>query len=75
MAAAGHMPMADEVLSNTFAHHAFENFEIASCMALITMAEAAGHSRFVPALREALGEEQRRPRPPMTRSSRSPANI
>jgi ferritin-like metal-binding protein YciE len=26
MAAAGHMPMADEVLKNTFANYAFENF-------------------------------------------------
>ena len=59
MAAAGHMPMADEVLKNTFANHAFENFEIASYKSLIVMAEAAGHAEFVPALRETLQEEQR----------------
>lgn len=59
MAAAGHMPMADEVLKNTFANHAFENFEIASYKSLIVMAETAGHSAFVPALRETLEEEQR----------------
>jgi ferritin-like metal-binding protein YciE len=58
MAAASHMPMADEVLKNTFANHAFENFEIASYKSLIAMAEAAGHQRFVPALQETLREEE-----------------
>ncbi|MCB8819239.1 ferritin-like domain-containing protein [Microvirga rosea] len=59
MAAAGHMPMADEVLKNTFANHAFENFEIASYMSLISMAQASGYDRFVPALEETLREEQK----------------
>lgn len=59
MAAAGHMPMADEVLKNTFANHAFENFEIATYKSLIAMAEAAGHQRFVPALEETLREEEK----------------
>lgn len=59
MAAAGHMPMADEVLKNTFANHAFENFEIASYKSLIAMAEAAGHQRFIPALQETLREEEK----------------
>lgn len=59
MAAAGHMPMADEVLKNTFANHAFENFEIASYKSLIVMAEAAGFQRFVPALQETLREEEK----------------
>jgi len=59
MAAAGHMPMADEVLKNTFANHAFENFEIASYMSLIAMAQATGYDRFVPALEETLREEQK----------------
>ena len=59
MAAAGHMPMADEVLKNTFANHAFENYEIASYKSLIAMAEAAGHQRFVPALQETLREEEK----------------
>ncbi|SCY45604.1 ferritin-like domain-containing protein [Microvirga guangxiensis] len=59
MAAAGHMPMADEVLKNTFANHAFENFEIASYKSLIAMAQAAGHQRFVPALQETLREEEK----------------
>jgi ferritin-like metal-binding protein YciE len=59
MAAAGHMPMADEVIKNTFANHAFENFEIAAYKSLIAMAEAAGHQRFVPALQETLKEEEK----------------
>ncbi|WP_230531729.1 ferritin-like domain-containing protein [Microvirga roseola] len=59
MAAAGHMPMADEVLKNTFANHAFENYEIASYVSLIAMAEAAGHQKFVPALQDTLREEQK----------------
>ncbi|QFU14939.1 ferritin-like domain-containing protein [Microvirga thermotolerans] len=58
LAAAGHMPMADEILKNTFANHAFENFEIAAYMSLIAMAEASGYGRFVPALQETLREEQ-----------------
>jgi ferritin-like metal-binding protein YciE len=59
MAAAGHMPMADEVIKNTFANHAFENFEIAAYTSLIAMAEASGHQRFIPALEETLREEQK----------------
>ena len=62
MAAVGHMPMADEVLKNTFANHAFENFEIASYKSLIVMAEAAGNRKPVPALEETLREEEKRPR-------------
>ena len=59
VAAAGHMPMADEVLKNTFANHAFENFEIASYKSLIAMAEASGNQKFVPALQESLREEEK----------------
>jgi ferritin-like metal-binding protein YciE len=51
--------MADEVLKNTFANHAFENFEIASYKSLIVMAEAAGHQKFVPAFEETLREEEK----------------
>src|SRR3712207_9567718 len=59
LAAAGHMPMADEVLKNTFANHAFENFEIASYTSLIAMAEASGNQKFIPPLQESLREEER----------------
>jgi ferritin-like metal-binding protein YciE len=59
IAAMAHVPMADEILKNTFANHAFENFEIASYRSLIAMAEMTGHSRFVPALQESLREEEK----------------
>ncbi len=59
LAAAGHMPMADEVLKNTFANHAFENFEIASYKSLIAMAEASGNQRVIPGLQESLREEEK----------------
>jgi ferritin-like metal-binding protein YciE len=59
IAAIGHSVMPDEILKNTFANHAFENFEIASYTSLIAMAEATGHSGHVPTLRQTLGEEER----------------
>ena len=58
-AAVAHVPMADEILKDTFANNAFENFEIAAYKSLITMAEVAGHSQFVGPLRQTLEEEQR----------------
>jgi ferritin-like metal-binding protein YciE len=59
IAAMAHVPMADEILKNSFANHAFENFEIASYKSLIAMAEFTGHPRFVPALQESLREEEK----------------
>ena len=59
LAAIAHSVMPDEVLKNHFANHAFENFEIASYMSLIAMAEATGHSQHVPALRQTLAEEEK----------------
>ena len=58
-AAVAHVPMADEILKNTFANNAFENFEIAAYKSLIAMAEFTGHSQFVVSLRQTLEEEQR----------------
>lgn len=58
-AAVAHVPMADEILKNTFANHAFEAFEIAAYKSLITMAEVTGHSQHVVSLRQSLEEEQR----------------
>src|SRR5215203_3698268 len=52
-------PMADEILKDTFANHAFEAFEIAAYKSLITMAEATGNIQFVAALRQSLQEEER----------------
>ncbi len=59
LAAIGHSIMPDEILKNTFANHAFENFEIASYTSLIAMAEATGNSGHVPTLRQTLTEEER----------------
>lgn len=59
LAAIGHTVMSDEILKNHFANHAFENFEIASYMSLIAMAETSGRSGNVGALETSLGEERR----------------
>jgi ferritin-like metal-binding protein YciE len=59
MAAIAHSVMQDEILKNHFANHAFENFEIASYVSLITMAEATGHNGHVSALQTTLREEER----------------
>ena len=58
MAAIAHVPMPDEILKNTFANHAFENFEVASYKSLIVMAEVAGESRFLTALNQNLREDE-----------------
>ena len=53
------IPMADEILKDTFANHAFENFEIAAYKSLIAMAETVGHNQCIPALQQTLKEEQK----------------
>ena len=53
-----HAATEDEVLKNTYADLAFENFEIASYKSLITMAEAAGEPEIATACRNTLAEEQ-----------------
>ena len=58
-AAIAHAPAGDEILKNTFANHAFENFEVAAYRSLIVMAEASGHSRFVSALQQNLREDEK----------------
>jgi ferritin-like metal-binding protein YciE len=58
MAAIAHAPAGDEILKNTFANHAFENYEIAAYRSLIQIAEAAGQSRFNTALQQSLREEE-----------------
>jgi ferritin-like metal-binding protein YciE len=58
MAAMAHMPAGDEVLKNTFADLAFENYEIASYKSLITMAQACGAPEAQPLLQQSLQEEQ-----------------
>lgn len=58
IAAMGHAMASDEILKNSFANFAFENFEIASYTALITMAEAGGFTDAIPLLKETLQEER-----------------
>jgi ferritin-like metal-binding protein YciE len=58
MAAIGHSFSGDEILKNSFANYAFENFEIAAYKSLLTIAEAAGFSASVSALTQNLKEEE-----------------
>jgi ferritin-like metal-binding protein YciE len=57
MAALGHSVAGDEILKNSFANFAFENFEIAAYKSLITVAELGGFSNAVGSLRANLDEE------------------
>lgn len=58
MAALAHVPAQDEILKNTFANHAFENFEIAAYESLLVMAEDVGHADLAP-FQQSLSEEER----------------
>ena len=57
MAALGHSVAGDEILKNSFADLAFENFEIASYTSFITMAQIGGFTAAVPLLEQNLEEE------------------
>jgi ferritin-like metal-binding protein YciE len=58
LAAAAHMPAGDEVLKDSFASAAFENYEIAAYKSLIDLAQFAGATEAVPLLRRSCEEEQ-----------------
>ncbi len=58
LAAAAHAFMQDEILKNSFANFAFENFEIASYKSLITVAETTGFRDALQPLQQTLKEEQ-----------------
>src|SRR5690349_19556789 len=58
MAALMHTPAPDEVIKNSLANFAFENYEIASYKALLTLADLTGHSAAVSALQQSLREEE-----------------
>jgi ferritin-like metal-binding protein YciE len=58
MAAMGHSVAGDEVLKNSFANYAFENYEIAAYRSLISMADMAGVSQARTALQQSLQEEE-----------------
>jgi ferritin-like metal-binding protein YciE len=57
LAALGHSMAGDEILKNTFANYAFENFEIASYKSLIALAEATRQTPHIAMLEQTLGEE------------------
>ena len=58
MAALGHTIAPDEILKNSFANFAFENFEIAAYKSLLVISDAAGYSSAASGLQTNLGEEQ-----------------
>ncbi|HEX4694679.1 ferritin-like domain-containing protein [Sphingomonas sp.] len=57
LAALGHVFAPDEILKNSFANFAFENFEVASYKSLITMGESGGFGDALPLLQQTLDEE------------------
>ena len=57
MAALGHTPAEDEILKNSFANFAFENYEAAAYKSLIAIAEQAGKTDAIPDLQQTLDEE------------------
>ena len=59
MAALGHVTAGDEVLKNSFANLAFENYEIAAYASLISAARICGENAAVPLLEQSLEEERR----------------
>ncbi|MEH6774044.1 MAG: ferritin-like domain-containing protein [Cereibacter changlensis] len=59
MAALTHSTAPDEILKNSLANFAFENFEIAAYTSLITSARLSGASSAIPLLEQNLEEERR----------------
>jgi ferritin-like metal-binding protein YciE len=57
MAAMGHSIAGDEIIKNSLANFAFENFEIAAYKSLMTIAELGGFPGSVAALKANLDEE------------------
>jgi ferritin-like metal-binding protein YciE len=58
MAAMGHTLAGDEILKNSFANFAFENFEIAAYKSLLTVADAGGYGAATSVLQANLAEEK-----------------
>jgi ferritin-like metal-binding protein YciE len=54
-----HSMAGDEILKNTFANEAFENFEIAAYKSLLALCGPAGVNAAKPQLEQSLKEEQR----------------
>ena len=58
MAAMGHTVAPDEIVKNSFANFAFENYEIAAYKSLLALADAAGDTEAVGLLQSNLEEEE-----------------
>jgi ferritin-like metal-binding protein YciE len=58
LTAMGHSMAGDEILKNSFANFAFENYEIAAYRSLITLAQDTGFENSVGPLNENLAEEE-----------------
>ena len=58
MMAMAHAVANDEILKNTFANNAFENFEIAAYKSLLTLCGPAGAENARPLLEQSLKEEE-----------------
>jgi ferritin-like metal-binding protein YciE len=58
MAALNHAMAEDEIIKNSLANYAFENFEAASYISLITMAEEGGFHDAILLLQQNLEEEE-----------------
>lgn len=59
MAALTHSMASDEILKNSYANYAFEHFEIAAYLSLITAGEESGTTDALSLLRQTLDEERR----------------
>jgi ferritin-like metal-binding protein YciE len=57
--AMAHAMAGDEILKNTFASNACENFEVAAYKSLLALCDLAGHSGCRPMLEQTLAEEER----------------
>lgn len=58
LAAMGHTLSSDEILKNSFANFAFENYELATYKSLCQMAELTGNSQALQPLQQSMKEEQ-----------------
>ncbi|MGA7327216.1 MAG: DUF892 family protein, partial [Rhodomicrobium sp.] len=58
LAALGHAAAQDEIVKNSLADFAFENYEIASYKSLIQLAQETGNQDAVQPLRQTLSEEE-----------------
>ena len=58
LAALGHAVAGDEIVKNSFANFAFENYEIAAYTSLLTLADAGGFEEARSLLRQNLEEER-----------------